>query len=152
MFSIEKGSAKADPFEVKIRRRPTFPHSCPCSIIGATELNFCVRDGNRCCLCAIATEKRLTFNKHFWQLLRRLHDTCCCYSLQGNACLFPKIFSGFGAKLPSPRCTVKTFYGQASRSISTGKLNTLLCLHTRPINVVVSNGPLGNLRSREILS
>ena len=36
------------------------------------------------------------------------------------------------------------FYGQASRPISTGKLNTLLCLHTRPINVVVYNGPLGD--------
>ena len=35
------------------------------------------------------------------------------------------------------------FYGQASRPISTGKLNALLHLHTRPINVVVYNGPLG---------
>ena len=38
------------------------------------------------------------------------------------------------------------FYGQASRPISTGKLNALLHLHTRPINVVVYNGPLGGLR------
>ena len=29
------------------------------------------------------------------------------------------------------------FYGQASGLISTGQLNTLLCLHTQPINVVV---------------
>ena len=29
------------------------------------------------------------------------------------------------------------FCGQASRRISTGKLNTLLCLHIRPINLVV---------------
>ena len=36
------------------------------------------------------------------------------------------------------------FYGQASRPISTGKLNALLHLHTRPINVVVYNGPLGD--------
>ena len=35
------------------------------------------------------------------------------------------------------------FYGQASRPISTGQLNTLLRLHTQPINVVVYNGPLG---------
>ena len=33
------------------------------------------------------------------------------------------------------------FYGQAERAISTGQLNTLLCLHTRPINVVVFDGP-----------
>lgn len=31
----------------KERRRPTFPHSLPCSIIGAGGLNFCVRNGNR---------------------------------------------------------------------------------------------------------
>ena len=29
---------------------------------------------------------------------------------------------------------------QANRAISTGKLHTLLCFHTRPINVVVYNG------------
>ena len=32
------------------------------------------------------------------------------------------------------------FYGQASRPISTGKLNALLHLHIRPINLVVSEG------------
>ena len=34
---------------------------------------------------------------------------------------------------------------QASRPISTGRLNTLLCLHLRPINLLVSEGPLGSL-------
>ena len=33
------------------------------------------------------------------------------------------------------------FYGQAERAISNGKLNILLCLHLRPINVVVFDGP-----------
>ena len=32
------------------------------------------------------------------------------------------------------------FCGQAARPISTGKLNTLLCVHTRPINLVVFEG------------
>ena len=36
-------------------RRPTFPGSFPPSIIGAKELNYCVRDGNRCDLLAIVT-------------------------------------------------------------------------------------------------
>jgi hypothetical protein len=36
--------------------------------------------------------------------------------------------------------TVK-FYGQAERAISNGQLNTLLCLHIRPIDVVVFHGP-----------
>ena len=33
------------------------------------------------------------------------------------------------------------FYGQAERAISNGKLNVLLRLHIRPINVVVYHGP-----------
>jgi hypothetical protein len=43
------------------RQRPTLPHSFPCSTIGAEELNFRVRDGNGCCLFAIATEKSAQF-------------------------------------------------------------------------------------------
>ena len=39
-----------------IRQRPTLPHSCPCSTIGAIQLNFRVRDGNGCDLNAIVTE------------------------------------------------------------------------------------------------
>ena len=39
----------------KNRQRPTFPGSFPPSIISAKELNYCVRDGNRCDLLAIVT-------------------------------------------------------------------------------------------------
>ena len=34
--------------------------------------------------------------------------------------------------------------GQAERSISTARLNTLPCLYLRPIHVVVSDGPSGS--------
>src|SRR5512145_974181 len=51
--------------------------------------------------------------------------------------------------LPPP--SRKTFYGQASRSISTGQLNRLPCVHTRPINVVVSNGPLGDCSQGDLV-
>ncbi len=44
-------------YKINFRRRPTLPHSFPCSTIGAEELNFRVRDGNGCGLFAIATEK-----------------------------------------------------------------------------------------------
>ena len=45
------------PGYIKIfRQRPTLPLSFPSSTIGAKELNFRVRDGNGCCLFAIATE------------------------------------------------------------------------------------------------
>jgi hypothetical protein len=40
--------------------------------------------------------------------------------------------------------------GQASRPISTGKLNTLLCLHTRPINLVVFKGSLDDLPKQTV--
>jgi hypothetical protein len=36
-------------FDVKkTRQRPTLPHSCPCSTIGTSGLNFRVRNGNGC--------------------------------------------------------------------------------------------------------
>ena len=38
-------------------------------------------------------------------------------------------------------CAKSKFYGQAERAISTGKLNVLLRLHIRPINVIVYHGP-----------
>ena len=40
--------------------------------------------------------------------------------------------------------------GQASRAISTARLNMLPCLHLRPINVLVSNGPSEVLRPGKI--
>ena len=43
-------------FSFWFRQRPTFPGSFPPSIIGTTELNFRVRDGNGCDLCVITTE------------------------------------------------------------------------------------------------
>jgi hypothetical protein len=44
-------------------------------------------------------------------------------------------------KLKRLRCGANKFYGQAERAISNGKLNALLRLHIRPIDVVVFHGP-----------
>ena len=45
----QKGPQSRDCGPRKLsRRRPTFPHSYPCSIIGPARLNFRVRDGNGC--------------------------------------------------------------------------------------------------------
>ena len=98
-------------FVNKFRRRPTFPHSFPCSIISAVGLNFCVRDGNRCDPYAIATEKLKSL---------KFSDNCCRQiraMLRWQSFLIRSWKSG-GSELP-PFLT-KTFYGQASRSISTG--------------------------------
>ena len=43
--------------QLRNRRRPTLPGRIRPSTIGATGLNFCVRNGNRCDPSAIATEK-----------------------------------------------------------------------------------------------
>ena len=54
----EKGAHKGRHFCVKkTRQRPTFPQNHSCSIIGAVELNFRVRDGNGCRLYAMVTGK-----------------------------------------------------------------------------------------------
>ena len=53
--AARKSNAKEKGLELEFeaflnlsRRRPTFPHSYPCSIIGPARLNFRVRDGNGC--------------------------------------------------------------------------------------------------------
>jgi hypothetical protein len=43
----------------------------------------------------------------------------------------------------SKSVVLSKLYGQAERAISIGKLNTLLRLHIRPINVIVFDGPSG---------
>ena len=50
----------------KISQRSILPGSCPPSTFDVRELNFCVRDGNRCVLSAIVTKPILT--KLFIQL------------------------------------------------------------------------------------
>ena len=68
MFSQGTTSGKVDPPPVPIQKEklhtfvwsfvlalPIFPGSRPPSIVGAGELNFCVRDGNRWTLTAINT-------------------------------------------------------------------------------------------------
>ncbi len=44
----------------KKRRRPTLPHSLPCSTIGAEKLNFRVRNGNGWVLLAMTAVKQKT--------------------------------------------------------------------------------------------
>ena len=51
-------------------------------------------------------------------------------------------FPDFSSNIDGQQVSVySTFYGQAERAISNGKLNVLLRLHIRPINVVVFHGP-----------
>ena len=45
---------------------PIFPGSRPPSIVGANELNFCVRDGNRWTLTAINTNSMWVALNHLY--------------------------------------------------------------------------------------
>ena len=56
-------------------------------------------------------------------------------------------YSAFYLTCSSYHKTTWVLYDQASRSISTGQLHTLLHFHIQPINVVDFNKPLGTLRS-----
>ena len=118
----EEGRPGGRPSSSEIRRRPTLPGSLPPSTIGAGGLNFRVRNGNGCDPAAMATE-------------------ICCQLGERRTRRSPPEDSIASTNIivnPSPR------------PISTGRLNTLPCLHLRPINVVVFHGPylvdpVGNL-------
>ena len=56
---------------------PIFPGSHPPSIVGANELNFCVRDGNRWTLTAINTN---SFSEEVFPFLYKAVFTDFCYS------------------------------------------------------------------------
>ena len=103
----------------KNRQRPTFPGSFPPSIIGAKELNFCVRDGNRCSLSAIVTG---------FLLLKLLP---CTFKTEYHIYISHTRFFLLN-------------HWSSVRPISTSQLNTLLHLHLRPINVIVSHGSYHN--------
>ena len=98
-----------------IRRRPTLPHRCQCSTIGAGGLNFRVRDGNGCDPSATVTGNPIYRQSQSGQ--------------KSSAGRFrPRDFKQ------------GKFYGQASRPISTGKLHALLRFHTQPITWWSSRG------------
>ncbi len=107
-----------------IGRLPTLPHTRACSTIGAERLNFRVRDGNGWNPLADITRK---FAEP-WK------------GAQTETWVFLNSIDGQLEKQLKPQ---SSFYGQAERAISNGQLNRLLCLHIRPINVIVFHGSSG---------
>src|SRR5687767_4285361 len=112
---------------MRTRRRPTLPGPLDPSTIGAGGLNFRVRNGNGWDPSAMATE------------------TCC----QG-ARPAPGGPPSARSSLQNSIASTNNFVDPSPRPISTGRLNTLLCVHLRPINVMVCHGPylvdpVGNL-------
>ena len=133
---------------MRLRQRPTLPHSCPCSTIGAGRLNFRVRDGIGCGPSAIATGK-LGANRSSHEIFRMLWTGFQPVQHRiSSDCQFIErdlIFSFQEWWATGVVHTTEIFYGQASRAISTGQLNALPHLHSRPINLVVYEGPYAPL-------
>ncbi len=120
------------------RRRSTLPGPCGPSTIDTGELNFCVRDGNRCDLSVIAT--RLSFQRYNCFSVRTSTSFAASHAYSRDQT--QKGTSNCKTSI----CTFKTtyyrkvFFRSSPRPISIGQLNTLLCLHLRPINHVVYMG------------
>ena len=119
--NTKKTHLKSDVFFV-FRRRPTFPGGCPPSIISAKELNYCVRNGNRCDLFAIATE---CMSNAFL----RLDSFLCVLKTEQRR-----------VRLLRSSCLLHKLFRSSPRPISIGQLNTLPHLHLRPINHIVYVG------------
>ena len=96
------------------------------STIGATALNFRVRDGIGCFARAVTTKPE---KKH----ASVSRAVSCTRTIQSIASDRSAAFS----------CLAVSGSNQACRAISTGQLNALLRLHLRPIDVVVYHGPQG---------
>ena len=131
-------------------------HALRRSTIGATALNFRVREGTGCFACALATKPNKNPKLNLFYKFRRWPEAICrrqiawphlsyvtrrlssCFSSSDINKLSKSVLL-FGVWL--------SFSGsdQANRAISTGQLNALLRLHLRPIDVVVFHGPQGYL-------
>ncbi len=128
-------------------------------IISCLRPNFRVRDGNGCLPFAITTENFISVTANL-DMGYKLCDGTYVYpnvaivgglqsqGAEGEAIvrLLRSLGNAGSGVLRLLHRWGLLFCGQASRPISTGKLNTLLCLHTRPINLVVFKGSSGNLR------
>ena len=102
---------------------PIFPGRLQPSIVGRSELNFRVRDGNGWTLALISTN----------------------YSLEGLH-LQNRTTKGDWRRLRLPaNCR------SSPRAISTGQLHTLLYFHLRPINQIVFLGPYSIMDERSHL-
>ena len=112
------------------RRRPTLPPRYRDSTIGAGGLNFRVRNGTGCFPSAMATEteplERPASPSPVSAIAREISEGC---EPRARPCGRASEPNSEREQKPSPR------------PISTGRLNTLPCVHLRPIYLVVCEGP-----------
>ena len=110
------------------RRPPIFTSSFQLTILGTSELNYCVRNGNRWDLTVIVTD-HMTGSVY--------HTVYCLSSISRRTCLQNWIIT---AHIFSLTQRVSSELWSSPRSISTHLLNGSLHLHIVPINLVVFKG------------
>ena len=106
---------------------PIFPVSRPTSIFGGSELNFCVRYGNRWTLTPINT------------------NDFKAYTLKTEHCVSALLRKHFPLSLLFQNCR------SSPRLISTSQLHTLLRFHLWPINDIVYVEPYSSKDERSYL-
>ena len=112
------------------------------STIGATTLNFRVRDGIGCLARAVTTKPEKehgAMTRAPWASGHGSHQSwaVCPDDLSFHCGVLRSVCPG-AVVFPAVSGS-----DQANRAISTGQLSTLLRLHLRPIDVVVFHGPDG---------
>ena len=113
-----------------------------CSIIAAEALHDRVRDGNGCYVLAMATSpKKVAAQEATRSAFAR---TVVPHALSRSCVYRRQVWCLSGSPRSARALWPVTFRGkrgQASRLISTGKLNTLPCVHLPPIDPVVFRVP-----------
>ena len=118
-------------------RRPTLPHTCACSTIGAERLNFRVRDGNGWDPLAMVTQHLIDRSTSSRRIRTFAVESSTTEYLTGYFTTFGILRNAAQVETENQLCVKNKFYGQAERAISNSKLNVLLRLHICPIKLVV---------------
>ena len=98
------------------------------STIGVTRFNFSVRNGKRwspCAITALFSSLQLTIFLTYAKSFVRSVDPWSIVTIVNIV-------------------TIRSFYERSVRVISIARLNTSLCVHLQPINVVVCDYPMWN--------
>ena len=131
---------------------PIFPGRLQPSIVGRSELNFRVRDGNGWTLALISTNFVDTSSVSLFavSIPRFAHSAVSPLSITNASLVCDGSLIVFTYTLKTEQCSVmrwekadclQNFCRSSPRAISTGQLHTLLHFHLRPINQIVFLGP-----------
>ena len=117
-----------------------------CSTIGAVGLNFSVRDGKRWIPNAINRLNKWPINDT--SSTKKLVNHHVKQTISNRQMLFLSkrlLLQSLEISFSSwhPTWLLNRGHKKSYRAISTARLNTSLCLHLQPINVVVYNDPQG---------